>query len=186
MERLNPGAILRRWVERYGPLSTGHQQQFFDRTEVAQLAKLPRRDVEEALLVGPRLVYILRRARELQEQRTKPARISPAPQTQVRQPRPPQKRPLICVTCQRQFVAALDDTTTCRRCGTGNGIRLACRSCGNVNDSRTADRCLTCLEARATATSEAGPGAQGPPGVTARSPDRRRRAWTGQLPDRPE
>lgn len=89
----------------------------------------------------------------------------------------------MCLTCQRTFVAPLSKDTRCRECGDASEIGFRCAACGRYLPRLIAGRCSECSIARTVASEQAGPGAQGPPGVTAKSPDRRKKQWRGQLPD---
>lgn len=193
---MTPDELLQQWMVHHGALSAELRERFLARREVADLAGLPQGAVEEALLEGPRLTAILREARriahrrdqeaaqvlkELQRQRSasSPSAVSPRAT-----PKPVKVR-VLCRTCDRTFVDQLLPPPSCHRCGP-ESVEPVCPSCNGTGQFHLGGRCARCYDARGVAAEAAGASARGPEGVDVRSPDRRKRRWTGQSVDRPD
>lgn len=193
---MTPDELLQQWMVHHGELSADLRERFLTRSEVADLAGLPRGAVEAALPVGPRLTAILREARRIAYQRDQEVaealeefrrkRLAASPPTVLPRATPrPAKARLRCRTCNRTFVDQLSPPPSCHRCGP-ESVEPVCPSCGGTGRFDLGGRCARCYDARGVAAESAGAGARGPEGVDVRSPDRRKRPWTGQSVNRPD
>lgn len=188
---MTPAEMLKLYEAVWGPLNERQQTAFLTHHLVADLAGLQDVFVDIAIRRHRALQRIVGEARRRQraagspidrQLAARPKAGSSAAPTRTKSEHRPQWR---CDYCRRVWGGTVTATSPkCFRCNDTEGVHLLC-PCGKSGLASLHGWCRRCHDARRMASRLAGPGAQGPPGVTAKDPYRRRPRWRDQSTEGP-